>query len=66
MILSGGTIIPRTTRTCPQCREVLEYRQKSPVLSVAGPNDRQLRERLRYVSGWFCNNAACEYRELAG
>jgi hypothetical protein len=23
-------------------------------------------ERLRYVSGWFCNNAACEYRELAG
>jgi hypothetical protein len=29
-------------------------------------NDRQPRERLRYVSGWFCKNAACEYRELQG
>jgi CheY-like chemotaxis protein len=53
-------------RTCPQCRGLLEYRQKSPVLSVTEPNDRQPRERLRYVSGWFCNNAACEYRDLAG
>jgi hypothetical protein len=34
-------------------------------LAVAEPNDRQPRERLRYVSGWFCNNATCEYRELA-
>jgi hypothetical protein len=33
---------------------------------MAEPNDRQPRERLRYVSGWFCNNATCEYRELAG
>ena len=62
----GGNASPADHRTCPQCREVLEYRQKSPVLSVAGPNDRQPRERLCYVSGWFCNNAACEYRELAG
>lgn len=64
MILSGGTLVPRTTARVHS--EVLEYRQKSPVLSVAGPNDRQPRERLCYVSGWFCNNAACEYRELAG
>lgn len=62
----SGNASPADHRTCPQCREVLEYRQKSPVLSVAGPNDRQPRERLRYVAGWFCNNAACEYRELAG
>ena len=62
----GGNAGPADHRRCPQCREVLEYRQKSPVLSVAGPNDRQPRERLCYVSGWFCNNAACEYRELAG
>jgi len=53
-------------RRCPQCRGLLEYRHKSPVLAVAEPNDRQPRERLRYVSGWFCNNAPCEYRELAG
>jgi hypothetical protein len=62
----GGNASPADHRTCPQCREVLEYRQKSPVLSVADPSDRQPRERLRYVSGWFCNNAACEYRVLAG
>jgi two-component system, chemotaxis family, chemotaxis protein CheY len=62
----GGNGRPADQRTCPQCRELLEYRQRSPVLSVAEPNDRQPRERLRYVSGWFCNNATCEYRELAG
>ena len=62
----GGNARAADYRICPQCRELLEYRHKSPVLSVAEPNDRQPRERLRYVSGWFCNNAACEYRELAG
>jgi hypothetical protein len=62
----GGNTRPRDHRTCPQCRELLEYRHKSPVLAVAEPNDRRPRERLRYVSGWFCNNAMCEYRELAG
>jgi two-component system, chemotaxis family, chemotaxis protein CheY len=63
---ASGNGRPADQRTCPQCRELLEYRPRSPVLSVAEPNDRQARERLRYVSGWFCNNATCEYRELAG
>jgi CheY-like chemotaxis protein len=62
----GQRAHPADHRTCPQCRGRLEYRRKSPVLSVAEPTDRQPRERLRYVSGWFCNNVACEYRELAG
>jgi two-component system, chemotaxis family, chemotaxis protein CheY len=62
----GRSAQPADHRTCPQCRGLLQYRQKSPVLSVTEPNDRQPRERLRYVSGWFCNNAACEYRDLAG
>jgi CheY-like chemotaxis protein len=57
---------PADHRTCPQCRGLLEYRHKSPVLAVAEPNDRQPRERLRYVSGWFCQNAACDYRQWAG
>ena len=65
-VSGGGNPSPADHRTCPQCRELLEYRHKSPVLSVADANDRQPRERLRYVSGWFCNNAACEYREFAG
>ena len=34
--------------------------------SAAPVSGSRPRERLRYVSGWFCNNAACEYRELAG
>jgi CheY-like chemotaxis protein len=62
---AGGNANP-ASRTCPQCRELLQYRHKSPVLSVTEPNDRQPRERLRYVSGWFCNNGACAYHELAG
>jgi hypothetical protein len=62
----GGNTRPADHRTCPQCRELLEYRHKSPVFAVGEPNDRQPRERLRYVCGWFCNNATCEYRELAG
>jgi CheY-like chemotaxis protein len=62
----GQSAHPAGPRTCPQCRGLLEYRRKLPVLSVAEPNDRQPRDRLRYLSGWFCNNVACEYRELAG
>jgi DNA-binding response OmpR family regulator len=65
-VSAGGNTRPADHRTCPQCRERLEYRHKSPVLAVGEPNDRQPRERLLYVSGWFCNNATCDYRELAG
>ena len=49
-------------RTCPQCRGLLEYRQK-PVLSALEPDRREPRDRLRYVSGWFCSDPACEYQE---
>jgi CheY-like chemotaxis protein len=52
-------------RTCPECRGTLEYRWKTPILTVPDPDAREPRERLRYVSGWFCRNAACEYRDLA-
>jgi DNA-binding response OmpR family regulator len=56
---------PGNERTCPQCRGLMEYRHKSPILSVVDPNSREPRERLRYVSGWFCSDPACEYQELA-
>src|SRR6185436_19649069 len=56
---------PGNKRTCPQCRGLMEYRHKSPILSAAEPNGREPRERLRYESGWFCSDPACEYRELA-
>jgi hypothetical protein len=52
-------------RTCPQCSGVMEYRDKWPVLSTVDPNSREPRERLRYVSGWFCSDQECGYQELA-
>ena len=55
---------PAGDRTCPQCCGVMEYRHKSPVLS-AEQDSREPQDRLRYVSGWFCSNPACEYQELA-
>ena len=54
-----------TERTCPQCRGLMEYRHKSPVLSAVVVNSRGPRYRLRYMSGWFCTDPACEYQELA-
>ena len=51
-------------RTCPQCCGVMEYRHKSPVLA-AEQDSREPQDRLRYVSGWFCSDPACEYQELA-
>jgi CheY-like chemotaxis protein len=56
---------PRNEGTCPQCRGLMEYRHKSRVLSALDPNSREPRDRLRYVSGWFCSDPACDYRELA-
>ena len=55
---------PVGDRTCPQCCGVMEYRHKSPVLS-AEEDSREPQDRLRYVSGWFCSDPACEYQELA-
>lgn len=55
---------PQGKRTCPQCCGLMEYRDKSPVLS-AELNSREPQERLRYVSGWFCCDPWCQYQELA-
>jgi CheY-like chemotaxis protein len=51
-------------RTCPQCGGRMGYRHQSPVLSAV-VNSREPRDRLRYVSGWFCTDPACEHQELA-
>jgi hypothetical protein len=52
-------------RDRPQCHGLMEYRQKSPVLSAVDVNSREPRDRLRYMSGWFCSDPRCEYRQLA-
>ena len=62
---AGGNAHPVHDRTCPQCRGLLKYRQKWPVLSTLEPDRREPRDRLRYASGWFCSDPACEYQELA-
>ena len=54
-----------TERTCPHCRGPMKYRHRWPVLSAVEVNSREPQDRLRYVSGWFCTDPACEYQELA-
>lgn len=54
-----------TQRTCPDCRGPMKYRHRWPVLSAVDVNSREPHDRLRYVSGWFCTDPACEYQELA-
>lgn len=61
----GDTPHREHERTCPQCNGVLEYRDKWPVLSTVDPNSRGPRERLLYVSGWFCSDQECGYQEWA-
>ena len=61
----GNNVHPGNERTCPQCCGLMEYRHRSPILSAVDPNSREPRERLRYVSGWFCSDPACDYQELA-
>jgi DNA-binding response OmpR family regulator len=61
----GNNAHPGNERTCPQCCGLMEYRHRSPLLSAVDPNSREPRERLRYVSGWFCSDPACDYQELA-
>jgi hypothetical protein len=54
-------------RHCPQCCGLLQYQQRWPMLSVRlSPSDRRARDRLRYESGWFCINPACDYQDVTG
>jgi hypothetical protein len=55
---------PAGDRTCPRCCGFMEYRHKSPVLTVE-QDSREPQDRLRYLSGWFCSDPACGYQELA-
>jgi CheY-like chemotaxis protein len=47
---------------CPACDGRVVYRERSPVLiSDLAQSVVVGRERMRYVSGWFCTNPACDY-----
>ena len=48
--------------TCPCCDAIVVYRERWPVITAGSVRPRIGGERLRYVSGWFCMNPACDYR----
>jgi hypothetical protein len=55
------------TRTCPECRDLLVFNSRYPVLSVTlalhrNPGD----DGMRYQRAWVCRNMRCDYRELLG
>ena len=64
--LADGERHGPVNRHCPQCMDILEYRERWPMLSTRMPSatSQGARERLQYESGWFCINPACEFYEL--
>ena len=58
------TIVSPTSEGARDVAGLMQHRHTSPVLSAADANRRKPRERLRYVSGWFCSDPACEFKKL--
>jgi CheY-like chemotaxis protein len=50
-----------TQSNCPCCAGTVVYRERWPVLASDVTQEVIGRERLRYVSGWFCTNPHCEH-----
>jgi CheY-like chemotaxis protein len=64
--LAAMTPVGTTTRTkCPSCDGTVVYRERWPVLASNLARAIGI-ERMRYVSGWFCTNASCDYYQLTG
>jgi len=54
-----------TGHNCPWCDGAVIYRKRWPVLNPERARAAIGGERMRYVSGWFCVNPACDYYRLA-
>jgi len=57
------------TRPCPQCRNMLVFSSRYPVLAVRTALSRsgsEIGDRLRYERAWVCRNGGCDYREIVG
>lgn len=54
-----------TGRTCPWCSGTMVHRERWPMLASDGAQGGIGRERLHYVSGWFCTNPACDHHQLS-
>jgi DNA-binding response OmpR family regulator len=48
------------TQKCPCCGDTIVYRERWPMLASGVTQEAVGRERLRYMSGWFCTNPDCE------
>ena len=55
----------QTLGACPCCGGTLVYRERWPMLASNVTQEAIGRERLRYMSGWFCTNPDCEYYQLS-
>lgn len=53
-----------TRKGCPSCDGTMLYRERWPVLASVSARAAIGGERMRYVSGWFCMNPACDYHQL--
>jgi CheY-like chemotaxis protein len=62
--LGGASpVAPTPSRsTCPRCDGIVVYRERWPVITPGSVRPSIGADRLRYVSGWFCMNPACEYQ----
>jgi CheY-like chemotaxis protein len=63
----GGQItstLVGTRKGCPSCHGTMLYRERWPLLASISARTTIGGERMRYVSGWFCMNPACEYYQL--
>jgi DNA-binding response OmpR family regulator len=50
---------------CPSCGGAVVYRARWPMLASDIAQEAIGRERLQYVSGWFCTNRACDFYQLS-
>ena len=54
-----------TQSKCACCGGTVVYRERWPMLAPDVTHGAIGRERLRYVSGWFCMNPACDHYQLS-
>jgi|SoiMetStandDraft_2_1073263.scaffolds.fasta_scaffold117845_2 CheY-like chemotaxis protein len=54
-----------TQSRCACCGGTVVYRERWPMLASDVTQEAIGRERLRYVSGWFCMNPACDHYQLS-
>ena len=55
------------TRQCPDCRDLLVFTSRHPILTIGSRLERtgsEIGDRIRYERAWVCRNVRCDFREL--